>query len=174
MMRVEVNLPYLQCVILETLRFRAPAPLSLPHATSQDDVYEGCFIPAGTTVIMNLHAIHNDPVRYPEPEKFIPERHMDFVVQKTSTFAQTADDRPHLAFSTGRRVCVGIHLAEASVFLAAAGLLSCFRFECPGPLIDVDTPKDIRSPNLIPKPYRVCIVPRHDNLSKLLDCDPLQ
>ncbi|KAI9495682.1 cytochrome P450, partial [Zychaea mexicana] len=88
------------------------------------------FIPGDTTVIINLHAIHQDPAHYPEPEKFIPERHMAYVQRDNrDKFSQTTEDRPHLAFSTGRRVCVGIHLAERSLFMAASGLLGCFRID---------------------------------------------
>ncbi|ORZ03472.1 cytochrome P450 [Syncephalastrum racemosum] len=164
----ETSLPYLQCVIHETLRLRPPAPLSVPHATSQDDVYQNWLIPADTTVIINLHAIHQDPEQYPEPQKFIPERHMAYVKgADTKRFSQTVEDRPHLAFSTGRRVCVGIHLAERSIYMAAAGLLSCFRFESEVPL-DVDNPKDIRSPTFSPRPYEVRVVPRHAHVDKIL------
>lgn len=163
---IESSLPYLQCIILETLRLRPPAPLSVPHATSEDDVYQNWFIPANTTVIMNLHAIHQDPSQYPEPEKFMPERHMSFVETGTKKFSQTTKDRPHLAFSTGRRVCVGIHLAERSLFMAASALLSCFKFEREGDkLINVSEPRDIRSPTFTPPPYKVRIVRRQNNIS---------
>lgn len=157
-------------MIHETLRLRPPAPLSVPHATSQDDVYQNWLIPADTTVIINLHAIHQDPEHYPDPQAFIPERHMAYVKgADTKRFSQTVEDRPHLAFSTGRRVCVGIHLAERSIYMAAAGLLSCFRFESDVSL-DVDNPKDIRSPTFSPRPYKVRIVPRHDHVEQLLTC----
>ncbi|KAI8391720.1 cytochrome P450 [Radiomyces spectabilis] len=166
----EHKLPYLQCVIHETLRLRPPAPLSVPHATSEDDVYGNWFIPANTTVIMNLHAIQQDPVRYPEPQKFIPERHMEYVTMNNNKqrITQTAEDRPHLGFSTGRRVCVGIHLAERSLFMAAAGLLACFKFErVHQEPIQVDLPKDIRSPTFTPQPYEIRVVPRHAKVHHL-------
>ncbi|KAI9316801.1 cytochrome P450, partial [Dichotomocladium elegans] len=154
----ESRLVYLQCVILETLRLCPPAPLSVPHATSEDDIYHNWLIPANTTVIMNLHAIHHDPTLYPEPHRFVPERHLHY----------TTKDRPHLSFSTGRRVCVGIHLAERNLFLAASGLLSCFKFERENDaLINVSEPRDIRSPAFAPPAYRVKIVPRHERVQAL-------
>ena len=114
---------------------------------------------------MNLHAIHQDPSQNPEPEKFIPERHMSFVETGTKKFSQTTKDRPHLAFSTGRRVCVGIHLAERSLFMAASALVSCFKFEREGDeLINVSEPRDIRSPTFTPPAYKVRIVRRQNNI----------
>ncbi|KAI8098767.1 cytochrome P450, partial [Halteromyces radiatus] len=169
----ERYLPYLQCVIHETLRFRSPAPMAVPHATSENDIYKNWLIPANTTIIINLHAIHKDPIRYPKPDLFYPDRHMDYVQrqlhQQTQRFSQTIEDRPHLAFSTGRRVCVGIHLAERSIFMAASALLACFRFERESmDLIDIDTPKDIRSPTLSPSPYKIKVIPRHDHVDSFL------
>ncbi|ORX45303.1 cytochrome P450 [Hesseltinella vesiculosa] len=158
-------LPYLQCVIHETLRLKTPAPLSVPHATSQDDVYKGWVIPKDTTVIINLHAIHQDPALYHEPLTFNPDRHWDYVTESANGdkrgISQSTGDRPHLAFSTGRRVCVGIHLAERSVFMAASALLATFRFECPDAArINVDMPKDLNAPTFTPPPYKVSVVPR--------------
>ncbi|KAG8897396.1 hypothetical protein FRC01_011355, partial [Tulasnella sp. 417] len=46
------DLPYLHAVMLETLRWN-PAIGFVPHATRQDDVYEGYFLPKGTAVIAN-------------------------------------------------------------------------------------------------------------------------
>lgn len=80
-------------------------------------------------------------------------------------FSQSVEDRPHLSFSTGRRVCVGIHLAERNLFIAASMLLACFKFErVSDELIDVDTPKGIRAPNWAPSTYHVRLVPRHDTV----------
>ncbi|KAG8912436.1 hypothetical protein FRC00_004509 [Tulasnella sp. 408] len=49
----QADLPYLHTVILETLRWNPVATSGLPHASSKDDVYEGYFIPKGTTVMAN-------------------------------------------------------------------------------------------------------------------------
>ncbi|KAF1978602.1 cytochrome P450 [Bimuria novae-zelandiae CBS 107.79] len=47
------DLPYVRAVFWEVLRWRPSFPLTLPHATSKDDIYNGYFIPARSTVIMN-------------------------------------------------------------------------------------------------------------------------
>ena len=45
------HLPYIQAVLLETLRWKPIVPLNTPHAVLEDDEYNGCFIPKGTVVI---------------------------------------------------------------------------------------------------------------------------
>jgi cytochrome P450 len=40
-------LPYCDAVFQEVMRWRPIAPLSIPHCTSEDDIYEGYFIPKG-------------------------------------------------------------------------------------------------------------------------------
>ena len=47
------NLPYVDLVIKETLRWFPFAPLGIPHMASEDDEYEGHFIPKGTTIVAN-------------------------------------------------------------------------------------------------------------------------
>ena len=41
------QLPYIDAIIRETLRWRQVAPLGVPHTTTEDDVYKGYFIPKG-------------------------------------------------------------------------------------------------------------------------------
>lgn len=48
------KMPYLQAVTLEALRWNPPGPSGVPHRLTQDDMYNGYFIPQGTTVIANL------------------------------------------------------------------------------------------------------------------------
>ena len=68
------NLPYIDAVVKEVLRWAAPVPLSVPNRVIQDDEYRGYFIPAGSTVIQNVWAIFRDPSIYPDPETFNPDR----------------------------------------------------------------------------------------------------
>lgn len=153
---------------METLRIRPPAPIAIPHATSKDDVYKHWFIPKDTVVVMNLFAVHQDNERYPNPNVFEPERHMSYVLesQQRKIFTQSVEDRPHLSFSTGRRVCVGIHLAERSLYMAVSMLLASFKFENIDSPIDVDTPRDIRAVTWLPSAYNVRLVPRHENITQ--------
>lgn len=53
------RLPYVGAIVQEVCRWRPVAPLSVPHASTQDDVYNGWFIPKGTTVISSIwYSVH--------------------------------------------------------------------------------------------------------------------
>lgn len=44
------KLPLLRAVVKEVMRWQPPVPTRIPHATEEDDVYNGYFIPAGATI----------------------------------------------------------------------------------------------------------------------------
>jgi len=57
-----------------------------------------------------------------EPEKFIPDRHLD----KHGTFVKSKHVIP---FSLGARFCLGKQLAEMEVFIFLVSLLQKFEFQ---------------------------------------------
>ena len=48
------SLPYIQAVIQETLRWKPIVPFSIPHSNTEDDIYEGYYIPKGSICIPNM------------------------------------------------------------------------------------------------------------------------
>ena len=48
------SLPFVSALVKECLRWKTVLPLSVPHMTSEDDVYNGYYIPKGSIVIANL------------------------------------------------------------------------------------------------------------------------
>ncbi|KZV68433.1 cytochrome P450, partial [Peniophora sp. CONT] len=116
------NLPYLQAVFKEVLRWAPPARICVPHVLKEDDIYEGYRIPKGTTVIANIHAIMRDSSDFPEPELFNPER---FFGKED----EGVPDPRKFAFGFGRRICPGAHFAEQSMLLNMARIMSVFRIE---------------------------------------------
>ncbi|KAF9047972.1 cytochrome P450 [Rhodocollybia butyracea] len=116
------KLPYLDKILWEVFRFQPVIPLGLPHCTTQEDVYEGYRIPKGATVFANLWAILNDGRIYPEPEKFDPDRYNRAVPEENINM-----DPRKVVFGFGRRICVGQHLAEASLWMAIASVLMVYK-----------------------------------------------
>ncbi|KAJ7177912.1 cytochrome P450 [Mycena filopes] len=110
-------LPYVSAVLKEVLRWAPVAPLGLKHRVTKDDIYEGYFIPKGTTVIANIWAITHDSDVYPNPTVFDPTRHLGDKPQA---------DPFDFVFGYGRRVCPGAALAEDSLFLAISNILAAF------------------------------------------------
>ncbi|KIK93481.1 hypothetical protein PAXRUDRAFT_828946 [Paxillus rubicundulus Ve08.2h10] len=114
------NLPYVEGVYLETLRWRPVAPLALPHMTSASDIYEGMYIPKGAIIFPNTWAMAHDETHFPDPLSFKPERHLT----SNGTLAEATSYTP---FGFGRRVCPGIHMAERNLWIAIVSMLATLR-----------------------------------------------
>ena len=48
------NLPYVDAVVKEALRWHPVAPMGIPHMTTEDDTYQGYYIPKGSVVMANI------------------------------------------------------------------------------------------------------------------------
>ncbi|KAI0060313.1 cytochrome P450 [Artomyces pyxidatus] len=111
------HLPYIRAMVKETLRWRSNLPLGVPHRLTEDDWYEGMFIPKGTICFSNIFQCNNDPEVYGEDYRhFKPERHLD------ADGAETKDEG-HVMYGFGRRICVGRHVANDSLFIDIATVL---------------------------------------------------
>ena len=71
------EMPILRAVVKEVIRWRQAVPSGVPHQTTQDDVYEGYFIPKGTLIHANHFAISRDEEVYPDAAEFHPERWLE-------------------------------------------------------------------------------------------------
>ena len=52
------ELPYIDAIVKEALRWQNVLPLGLPHKTTEDMVYDGYFIPMGTIIIPDTRQVH--------------------------------------------------------------------------------------------------------------------
>ncbi|OLN81903.1 O-methylsterigmatocystin oxidoreductase 2 [Colletotrichum chlorophyti] len=48
------NLPYIEAVVKEVMRWHPVGPMGLPHSSTEDDVYEGYFIPKDAMLFPNI------------------------------------------------------------------------------------------------------------------------
>ncbi|KAF9526910.1 cytochrome P450 [Crepidotus variabilis] len=121
------HLPYLNALLRELVRWQPVSPLALPHQSMKDDVYKGHFIPAGTIILGNSWATTRNPEIYENPENFNPDR---FLPMFDKSIPHKPEDIPldpmEYGFGYGRRICAGIHYAEAMFFIGMARVLATF------------------------------------------------
>jgi len=116
------NLPYLQCVVKETLRLCPIGPVIPAHEAMEDCTVGGYHVRRGTMILVNAWLIHRDPRLWEAPEEFRPERFMDAGMV-------TAVTTPMLPFGLGRRRCPGEGLAMRLVSLTVAVFVQCFEWD---------------------------------------------
>ncbi|OTB02598.1 hypothetical protein M426DRAFT_264424 [Hypoxylon sp. CI-4A] len=102
------QLPYLTSVIMEGMRL-SPA-IGSRIAPDKDLFYGDLRIPAGTPVGMTTILMHTDETLYPEPLSFQPDRWMDPAARKKL-------EKTYAPFSRGTRICIGMYLAWAEMYL---------------------------------------------------------
>ncbi|XP_061342405.1 isoflavone 3'-hydroxylase-like [Gastrolobium bilobum] len=134
------NLPYLQNIIYETLRLYTPAPVLLPHFSSDECDIGGFTIPRDTIALINAWAIQRDPETWSDAESFKPER-----------FEKEGETNKLIAFGLGRRACPGLGLAHRTMGLTLGLLIQCFEWKrSTDEEIDMMETKGVAMPKLIP------------------------
>ncbi|KAG5329187.1 CP18A protein, partial [Acromyrmex charruanus] len=153
-------LPITEATILEVLRRANLVPLGTTHATTRDVKLNDYMIPAGTSVMPLLYAVHMDPELWDEPEVFRPSRFLS---------ADGKLSQPHffMPFGVGRRRCLGEVLARMEVFLFFSSLMHMFNLSLPegAPLPSLEGNVGV---TVSPKYFEVCLLQR-DLL--LADCE---
>ncbi|KIK66055.1 hypothetical protein GYMLUDRAFT_218866 [Collybiopsis luxurians FD-317 M1] len=159
------SLPYVESIYREVMRLDPPLPLSIYHASIEDDFYRGYHIPKGCVVIPNIWAMNRDPDIYQEPDKFLPER---FLNSPQGPFTRINDI---YAFGFGRRVCTGRYMADNTVWLAIASVLATLTLS---KAKDTDGNEINISGEFShgffrhPKPFKCSIVPRSSYAQELI------
>ncbi|KAJ7175924.1 cytochrome P450 [Mycena filopes] len=156
----------------EVLRRRPVLPLGVAHATSEDDIYRGYFIPKGTTVVgeymssnQNPRAMTRDESVYPDPERFNPDRFF-------TAEGKLNEDDVGMAFGFGRRVCPGRHSADATVWFTIVSVLATMDIskakDTAGNELGIDV---VYSDGVIshPGPFPCSITPRSETAKNLVD-----
>ncbi|KAJ3852749.1 cytochrome P450 [Lentinula lateritia] len=120
------HLPYIRATVKEILRWRGVSPIGLPHRLIQDDYYEGYLLPKDTICFVNNWSLHHDKAIYgDDAEHFNPGRFLDGNGNLESSIVDTRDEG-HASYGFGKRICVGRHVANNSLFIHIAFLLWAF------------------------------------------------
>ncbi|KAI0638606.1 CyP450 monooxygenase [Trametes polyzona] len=149
------ELPYINAVLQECLRWHVVATIGMPHRTTAEQVYNGYYIPKGTAVISNAWALSRDPEEYPDPEAFRPERFLS---------DPPARDPATYVFGNGRRICAGRHFADSSLFIIVASVLHTLNIRPPldasGKPVQVEPRMTADTLLSYPEPFKCRIEPR--------------
>ena len=60
------NLPYISAIVKELFRWGCPVPIGVPRRVTEDDTYNGYFIPAGATIFANIWFVDSQNVWAPQ------------------------------------------------------------------------------------------------------------
>lgn len=121
------NLPFLRAVIREVIRWRPPVPTGIPHYLTEDDQYEGYFIPKGSIIHPLEWSICRDPELFPDPDAFNPLR---WLRPEFPTYREPLTQYPTIVnmtqFGYGRRTCQGQTVTEADLVAGIGAIAWCF------------------------------------------------
>ena len=145
------QLPYLTAIITEGMRIGYGVSGRLQRIFPDIALHYGDYIiPTMTPVSMTSIMVHDNPLLFPDPRTFEPERFL----------RQPELKRYLLTFSKGTRQCVGMNLAYAEFYLGLAAVFAPGRFKIKlfeTDVSDVETKHDFinTSPRLDSKGIRV-------------------
>ncbi|CAM6129024.1 unnamed protein product [Calypogeia fissa] len=125
-------MPYLNAVILETLRLHPALPYSMPHVNMAPATLGGYNIPANTAVIANFYCIGRDPSKWKDPLQFNPDRFMARGPSLSSDSIKANGNFYNLLpFSSGRRGCPGYNLGILILLRTVGTLVHAFDWAPP-------------------------------------------
>uniref|UniRef100_A0A8C9F918 Uncharacterized protein n=1 Tax=Pavo cristatus TaxID=9049 RepID=A0A8C9F918_PAVCR len=146
-----MQMEYLDMVVNESLRLY-PAGGRIDRICKKTVEFNGVTIPKGMVVMIPVYVLHHDPVYWPKPEEFRPERF-------SKENRENIDPYTYLPFGAGPRNCIGMRFALLVIKVAVVVLLQNFSFkpckDTPIPLV-LDT-KGFMQPK---KPIVLKMVPR--------------
>ncbi|RDB17769.1 hypothetical protein Hypma_001110 [Hypsizygus marmoreus] len=161
------RLPYIEATLKELMRWEPVAPMGIPHMANQDDVYNGYFLPAGSTVFANTWTILHDEKLFPNSHIFDPQR----FIGPNGNVCTGPLDPTALAFGYGRRICPGRHLADVSLWITICSILTVFDIKPSvdekGHTIEV-IPQFVSGIIRSPKPFKCTIKPRSERARRLI------
>ena len=150
-------MPYASATVYELLRFGSMVAVT-GHVTLEDTSIGHVSLPAGTSVISSISALHYDEAFWGDPKTFRPDRFLD------DSGSLLPPDDPHrkhlLPFGAGTRVCVGEVFAIKRLFIFATSLVQAFDLEPAGNMVPCDHASLKEGFVLSHQPYTIKLIPR--------------
>ncbi|XP_068649618.1 cytochrome P450 76C2-like [Aristolochia californica] len=122
------QLKYLNAVIKETLRLHPPTPVMLPRTPREACTVGGYLVPKKSLVFVNMQTIQRDPQVWDNPSEFRPERFLS----GTTKWDYNGNNLHFFPFGSGRRICIGLAVADRMLTYMLASLLHSFEWNLPG------------------------------------------
>nr|KYP45321.1 Cytochrome P450 82A4 [Cajanus cajan] len=149
------KLEYMQSIIKETLRLYPPAPLNLIHESMEDCIVGGYHVSTGTRLLTNISKLQRDPLLYPNPSEFRPERFL--TTHRDIDFKGRHFEL--IPFGAGRRMCSGMYFSLQVMQLTLATLLHGFDIITPDAK-SVHMSEQIGLTSIKASPLQVILTPR--------------
>ncbi|PNP53777.1 hypothetical protein THARTR1_05901 [Trichoderma harzianum] len=154
------NLPYINAIVKESLRYFPVAPMGVPHMASEEVFFRGYRIPSGSYILPATWWFLHDPKTYAEPSEFNPERFL----------APRNEQDPDAVFGHGRRVCPGRYIAQESLYLTISQTLAVFNI---GKAMKGGKPVEVECKHTTgivdhPAKFEYSIVPRSEKHAELI------
>lgn len=145
-------MPYTDAVLHEIQRYVDLIPTGAPHAATCDVKFRNYFIPKDTSILTSFTSVLYDSKEFPNPELFDPGHFLDGngKLKKSDYF---------MAFSTGKRNCVGEGLARMELFLFLTTILQNFKLKSLVPPEDLDITPVTNGLTTMPPEYQLCFIP---------------
>ncbi|KAG1747595.1 cytochrome P450 [Suillus lakei] len=154
-------------LVKEVHRWNVVSPTGFPHRVTEDDIHDGYYIPKGSMILSNIWSMLNDPRTYAKPSQFNPERFL------ANDGKEPEIDPRTICFGFGRRICPGLHLADASIWISAAMSLAVFDIsKIIENGVEITPDFDPSSGSIShPKPFKCSIKPRSATTLGLIQQD---
>jgi cytochrome P450 len=123
------TLPYVECVLKESMRLYPPAGVVGREAIAECEV-GGYRMAAGTTALMSQWIVHRDHRYHEDPERFDPDRW-------TAQYEKALPRFAYFPFGGGPRQCIGASFAMTEACLILAAVAQRFKMElAPGQRVE--------------------------------------
>lgn len=110
---------YMDRVIKESMRIYPPVPF-ISRKLSEDFQHDGFVQREGSLCAIHIYDVHRDPVVFPDPERFDPDRFLPENCAGRSNFA-------FIAFSAGMRNCIGQKFAMLELKMVVTKLIRNYK-----------------------------------------------